>query len=102
MTRTDAANRLKSQQHKYISHIKTHIFPPCGLSEETDQFQTVPVSVGGGVVDRAVALFVSERGRGSALQQELQTSGTQTCHREQDGDSRAGSSHVLNTDDMMD
>lgn len=40
---------------------------------ETDQFQTVPVSVGGSVVQRTVALLISQRGDGATLQQELQT-----------------------------
>lgn len=57
----------------------------CNLKEfseisgtQTDQLQAVPVSVGGGVMDRTVTLFVSERKGRSALQQKLQTSATQT------------------------
>lgn len=45
---------------------------PCPCVFKTDQFQTVPVSVGGGIVDRTVSLFVSQRGNRTTLQQELQ------------------------------
>lgn len=77
-------SKWQKKKTRKIQYLLYTLNKNCNLKEfseisgtQTDQLQAVPVSVGGGVMDRTVTLFVSERKGRSALKQKLQTSATQ-------------------------